>query len=115
MHKLPRVLAVRHITGAKIWGNYAEGEKPSSAGVRAFQVESTILKDQVKTAKISGDTFYAELQPSWDALPKEKRQEFLQKAFAIAKENGCARVTLIGANGKNAGFASATRLDVVMQ
>jgi hypothetical protein len=24
VHKLPRVLAVRHITGAKIWGNYAE-------------------------------------------------------------------------------------------
>jgi len=24
MHKLPRVLAVRHITGAKEWGNYAE-------------------------------------------------------------------------------------------
>ena len=23
-HKLPRVLAVRHITGAKVWGNYAE-------------------------------------------------------------------------------------------
>ena len=23
-HKLPRVLAVRHITGAKMWGNYAE-------------------------------------------------------------------------------------------
>lgn len=24
LHKLPRVLAVRHITGAKMWGNYAE-------------------------------------------------------------------------------------------
>ena len=24
LHKLPRILAVRHITGAKEWGNYAE-------------------------------------------------------------------------------------------
>jgi hypothetical protein len=101
--------------GLYIWGNYAAaGERVSTAGVRTLPLDSSILKEYVKTARISGDTMYAELLPTWDVLPKEKRQEFLQKSFAVAKENGCIRVSLINSSGKNAGFASATRLDVIM-
>jgi hypothetical protein len=100
--------------GLYIWGNYAAGENVSTAGVKTLQLDNPILKEHIKMARISGDTLYAEMLPSWDVLPKEKRQEFLQKTYAVAKENGCVRVDLIASNGKNAGFASATRLDVVM-
>lgn len=63
---------------------------------------------------MSGENFYSMLGPSWDSLPKEKRQEFLQKLYKYASEKGCKQVSLINKAGKIAGYASAMRLDVTM-
>lgn len=100
--------------GLGIWANYYAEEPVSTAGVRGFELESSPLNAYLKTAKVSGDTFYGILQPSWDVLPKEKRVEFLQKALAVAQQQKCRQVNLIGKDGKVAGYASATRTEVIM-
>jgi hypothetical protein len=100
--------------GLGIWVNYYAEETVSSSGVRGFDLESSPLNEHLKAAKVSGDTFYGLLQPSWDVLPKEKRVEFLQKAFAVAQQQKCKQVNLIGKDGKVAAYASAARTEVTM-
>jgi hypothetical protein len=89
-------------------------ERVPTTGVRVVDVESTSLREHLKTARISGETFYGLLLPSWDDLSKEKKQELLQRVFQEGKERGYTQVNLIDKDGKPAGYASATRLDVVM-
>lgn len=100
--------------GLGLWANYYAEEKVPTTGVRGFDLGASPLGEHLKTAKVAGDTFYGLLNPSWDLLPKEKRVEFLQKAFAVAREQGCRQVNLIGKDGKVAAYASAGRTEVVM-
>lgn len=99
--------------GIYVYANYFAGsEDVQSAGVRDASISDPLYKDFVTTGRISQDTFYGMLLPSWDGLPKEKKQEILTKIFQDGKQNGYAQVNLIGADGKPAGFASQSRLDV---
>ncbi|CAN5634436.1 hypothetical protein BH10ACI3_BH10ACI3_15490 [soil metagenome] len=100
--------------GIYLWGNFVVRDDATSAGVRAVNLESSSLNEYVKTARVSGENYYVQLKETWDLLPKEKRQEQLQKMLQSAQENGCVQVTLISKDGKPAGYASATKLDVVM-
>ncbi len=100
--------------GLYIWSSYIVDETVSTAGVTAVDLEVSGLSEHIKIGKISGDRFYGVLLPSWDALPKEKRQEYLQKVLQIGAEKGYKQVDLITKDGKSAGFASSTRLEVYM-
>jgi hypothetical protein len=55
---------------------------------------------------------YGVLGPSWQQLSKEQRLDFLQAVYKAAQERGCTQVNLITKDGKNAAFASATRMDI---
>jgi len=86
----------------------------SGAGVQNIDVQNSPMAEYIKTARLSENHFYAQLQPVWEGLPKAKRLEVLQQIFDLAKEKGAKQVTLIGTSGKIAGFASATRMEVTM-
>lgn len=100
--------------GIYSWANFVVEEKVSNSGVAQVEIENTKLQEHLRIAKISGETFYGQLLPSWDVLPKEKRQEFLQIVLKTALEKGCTQVNLISKDGKSAAYASATKQEVVM-
>lgn len=100
--------------GIVFWSNYAE-EDISSAGVTSVDLSSVAGADVVKTAKVSSNILYVQLQPSWDALSKEKRQEVLSKLLQAGTDKGYNQVTLISKTGKTAGYASPGRMEVNMQ
>lgn len=107
-------LLIAGAVGVYIWGNYVVREDVSTAGVAPVSIQDTQLAEQVRVAKLSGENLYLQMNPSWDAFPKEKRQEYLQRMMREGPAIGFKQVTLINSNGKYAGFASATRIDVVM-
>jgi hypothetical protein len=101
--------------GLYVWANYAvEVDRLTTDGVKNFDIAATVHADHVKTVRISGDMFYAQMTQSWEALPREKRLEILERIYQTAVESGCSQVTLIAPSGKNAGYASANRTDVAM-
>jgi hypothetical protein len=106
-------LLVAGSIGIWVWASTTE-EEISTQGVSAVTVQGTFLEEHVKTAKVSQDIFYGMLKPSWDALPKEKRQEYTQKILAACKEYNCTQVNLLNKDGKAAAYASATRLEIHM-
>ena len=100
--------------GIYIWANFFVKDEISTVGIKTVDVDNSPLKDYAKSARVSGENLFVLMLPAWDALPKEKRQEFLQRAYRLAQEKGCTQVSLIGKDGKATGFASATRLDITM-
>lgn len=108
------VLLIAASVGLYVWANYFVTDEMTTAGVKTVEMENPILKEHIKTARVSGETFYALMLPSWDLLPKEKRLEFLQKVYQVALEKGCKQVNLTSNEGRPAGYASATRREVVM-
>lgn len=108
------IIIVAASIGLYSWANFAVEENVSRAGVAQVEIENTKLQEHLRIAKISGETLYGQLLPSWDVLPKEKRLEFLQLVLKAAQEKGCTQVNLISKDGKSAAYANATKLDVVM-
>jgi hypothetical protein len=100
--------------GLYVWSTYLVEAEVSSAGVIKVNLEGSPLNEHIKTGRISGETFYGLLNSSWDNLPKEKREEFLQKVLQAGAEKGYNQVSLITKEGKSAGFATATKAEVNM-
>lgn len=100
--------------GIYIWANFVVEEDRVTAGVQTLELEGSPAREHVKSARVSGTTLYALMQPSWDLLPKEKRREILQHLYQAAVEKGCKQVRLTTGQGKAAGYATATRVEVVM-
>lgn len=100
--------------GLYVWSTYIIESEVSTAGVVKVNLENSPLNEHIKTGRISRGTFYGLLQPSWDALPKEKREEFLQIVLQQGAEKGFTQVSLITKDGKPAGFATATKIEVHM-
>lgn len=108
------ILMIALSVGVWVWANYVVEQRVSTAGVDVVALEGTVMAEHIKTARVSSGMFYGLLEPTWDTLPKEKRQEFVQKVLQAGQAKGFDQVTLLGKEGKMAAFASPTRLDIIM-
>ncbi len=97
--------------GLYIWAS-ASDRQISTAGVKTLSFQGTDLGENVKVARLSGETLYIVGQPAVDTMPKDKLTELLQKLYWAGKEKGWLNVNLMNSEGKTVGFASATRMDV---
>lgn len=100
--------------GTYVYANYFMSEPTLAANAKNVDLEDSVLKDHIKVGRVAGDNFYGQLLPSWDLLPKEKRQEYLQKVLQLGRERGFSQVNLVSKEGKIVGYAAAGRTDVVM-
>lgn len=99
--------------GIYIYANYFVVEEKLQTSVRSIEIDDPSYKDFVGTARVSGNTLYGMLLPTWESLSKEKKEEILVKLYQGGKEKGYSRVTLVNKDGKQVGYASASRIDVL--
>jgi hypothetical protein len=99
--------------GVYIWANYVVDDTASTVGIKTVS-DTPLFREYLKTAKISNETLHGLMLPSWDTLPKDRRQEYVQKLLAAGTEQGYKQVDLTKADGKPAAYASATRLEIQM-
>lgn len=100
--------------GLYVASTFTVEDKVSKAGVSDVELDNSILSEHIKSGKIYRGAFSGLLLPSWDTLPKEKREEYLQKVLQLGTQKGWSKVDLITKDGKAAGYASATKLEVYM-
>jgi hypothetical protein len=108
------MLLVAASVGIYFWANFVVLDEIPPSDVRTVDVQNLPVGEFVKAAKVSGDNLYFLLKPSWDGLPKEKRQQFLQSGYKMAVELKCKQVILTAKDGKSAGYMSATKSEIVM-
>ena len=100
--------------GLYFYATYGVSDTVPSNGVMTVDLGNSVLQDHIKVGKISGEILYGQMQPSWDTLTKEKREDYLKKVYQAGAEKGYKQVNLIGKDGKVVGYASAAKLDVMM-
>lgn len=99
--------------GLYVWANFFIQEPPSSSGVRRFDFKESPFQDDIKIAKISGDTLYVVMLPSWETMTKEKQSEMLKNIYQYGAGKEWTNVNLMNSTGRTVGFASPSRLDLV--
>ena len=98
--------------GLYIWVEAVSKDTDFSPNVKNVNLDNSSLKEHIQTARISGDTFYGIVLPSWEGLAREKKEELLSKVLLIGNEKGFLRVNLIDRRGKTVGFASPEKVEV---
>jgi len=98
--------------GIYVWANYFVTDPSSTAGVTRFDLQNSPFREDIKIAKISGETFYAVMMPSWETMTKEKQQELLQKIYQHGGQKEWMKVNLMNAQGRTVAFMSASRMDI---
>lgn len=96
------------------WAEFSGQPTAPDKSVRSIELNNPVLRKHLKTARVSNTTFYGLLLPSWDTLPKDKREEYLGVVFEFAKENGCSEVDLLDKEGKPAAHASPDKSEIIM-
>jgi len=109
---LATILVVVVNIGLYVWmSNNAEPENITQ-NVKRVNLENSSLKDFIREARISNDTFFAVVQPNWSGLAHDKQEELLKKVFATGIEKGFNKVHLLDSQGKTVGFADAENVTV---
>ncbi len=101
--------------GLYVWANFFIAEPPTASGVTRFDPKDTAFRDDIKIAKISGDTLYVVMMPSWETMTKEKQLELLKNIHHYGAGKEWHNVNLMNSTGKTVGFASSSRLELVGQ
>ena len=70
------------------------------------------MKEYIKEARINKESFYAIVQPNWDELKQEKKEDILKKILATGTDKGFKNVYLLKNDGKAVGSASGERVEV---
>ncbi len=106
------IITLLGTSGLYFWVESISDEVKLSTNVKNVNLDNPALKEHIQTARISSDTFYGVVLPSWDGLPGEKKQEILSQVMLLGSEKGFVRVNLINRQGKTVGFASPEKVEV---
>ena len=83
-----------------------------SADVKKVSLENSSLKNFVGDGQISNETFSATVEPSWENLNKEKKEEILKKILSIGGDKGFKNVQLQDEAKKTVGLASPDKVEL---
>ena len=98
--------------GLYIWVEYFNPPPKLSDNVKTVNLENSSLKEFIQAARISGDMFYGIVNPNWDSLTTEKKEDFLRKITQVGGEKGFTKITLMNKQGRNVGYASPEKVEV---
>jgi hypothetical protein len=84
-----------------------------STNVKKVNLDNSSLQEFLKTARISGETFYGITLLEWQSMTTEKKEEALKKIFSMGADKGYTKVHLINKDGKTVGYASAEKVEVI--
>ncbi|CAN5274352.1 hypothetical protein BH20ACI1_BH20ACI1_23880 [soil metagenome] len=97
-------------------GFYVKSNYSSSAAVspnaKKVNLENSSLKNFVKEANISNETFTGTVESSWETLSKEKKEEILKKILSIGDDKGFKKVQLQNETNKIVGSATSDKLEL---
>ncbi len=102
--------------GLYFWADYEAKETTKvSPGVVKVNLENSVMKEYVQTARITDETFFGITLAAWENLNGEKKEELLKKILEVGPEKGFKKVHLINPSGKSVGFASVEKVEVYHQ
>ncbi|HEX8736740.1 MAG TPA: hypothetical protein VF721_15520 [Pyrinomonadaceae bacterium] len=87
--------------------------KRASPSVQKVNIENSAFKDYLQTARINQETFIGVVNPAWDVINEDKKQEILGKLLNVGKEKGFTKVHLLNNQGETVGYATEAETKVI--
>lgn len=109
---LTAAILVSISVGLYVWTNYFGDAQSVNVSLPAVELDGFEYKEMVQTAKISGETMYAQMTPAWDALADDKKQELVQKLYAFASKKGVNKLNVLNIHGASVAFATPSRQEL---
>ncbi len=98
--------------GLYVGMSYYSESNVSSDRVKVLSFQGTEFAENVKLAKISGETLYIVSPPNLDTMTQEEQSNILQRLYSAGKEKGWVNVNLMNSKGKTVGYASPTKVEI---
>lgn len=83
------------------WSAYKTTPQKLSQDVKTVDIDNSSLNAFIRDARIGNNTFFAVVQPAWNTLTAEKKEEILNKIVFVGNEKGFKNVHLLSADGKS--------------
>jgi hypothetical protein len=110
------ILIVLLCVGLYFWAEYETQETTKmSPSVVKVNLENSVMKEYLQTARINEETFFGITLAAWESLDSEKKEDLLKKILSIGSEKGFNKVQLINENGRSVGFASNEKVEIYHQ
>ncbi|CAN5707272.1 hypothetical protein BH20ACI4_BH20ACI4_11160 [soil metagenome] len=106
------ILAVVCSVGLYLYVEYFNPTPELSENVKTVNLENSSLSEHIQTARLNGDMFYGIVNPNWDVLHNDKKEELLRKVILVGGEKGFVRVTLMNRQGRTVGYASPEKTEI---
>ena len=106
------ILIVVVNVGLYFWMSASGVPEASPQQVERVNLENSVLRDYVKEARITNETFFGMVQPNWGSLDKQKQEEVLKQIFNTAGEKGFSKVHLLDKDGKSIAYIDALTINI---
>lgn len=98
-----------------VWVDFMTPQTKPSPNVKKVNLENSSLKDDLKAARISAEIFYGVVQPTWNTMPAQKKEELVRKLQSVGGEKGYKEVQLMNDEGKTVAYASDKTVNISSQ
>ena len=75
-------------------------------------LENSVLKEHLKSARLSNGVFFGRVASSWNTLTQEQKEQFLQKILIAGKERGFSTIHLLDDQSRPIAFANSEKVQV---
>lgn len=75
-------------------------------------LENSVLKEHLKSARMSNGIFYGKIAPSWNDLTQEDKERFVQKIIASGNERGFTTVHLLNDDSRPVAYANGDKIQI---
>lgn len=106
------ILVVVVNVGLYLWMSVREKAEASQKRSEKVNIENTTLKEFVKEGRVANGTFFGVVQPAWNNLDKDKKEDAMKRIYSISGEKGFKKVHLLDKDGKTVGFMDGEKLNV---
>jgi hypothetical protein len=85
----------------------------AAPSVQKVNIENSAFKDYLQTARINQETFIGVVNPAWEVINEDKKQEILDKLMNVGREKGFTKVHLLNNQGETVGYATEAEAKVI--
>ena len=100
------ILSIVLSIGLYFWAEQQDEIGGVFQNAQKVNLDNSSLKEYVKEARISDETFYGVVLPSWSGLTRDKKEEILKKIAKVGADKGFKSVHLLDREGKTVGAVS---------
>lgn len=98
--------------GFYFWAENSSADTEKIEMAAKVNLESSFLKEHIKTASLGNGLFFGVVETSWSQLSRENKENFLRKVVTAGKERNYTKVHLINSKGEKVAYGEKEMIEI---